>query len=135
VQNLWITFIFIVSFLIDMSHIINKLLGRDDESESHSQSHSSHGKTETHTSTSAGGSERHSQRQNGGGAQIIEGRTVQHEGVNIKSTISSDASSTVSMVNQQKLNDLVSKLGLLSLLLTHFSPFIFSSRFDSYPNR
>jgi hypothetical protein len=100
-----------------MSHIINKLLGRDDEPENRSQSSNSHGKTETHTSTSTGGSEKNSHRQNGGGGQIIEGRTVQHEGVNIKSTISSDTSSTVSMANQKKLSDLVSKLGLPLLLI------------------
>jgi hypothetical protein len=100
-----------------MSHIINKLLGRDDEPETRSQSHNSHGKTEINTSTSAGGSEKHSHRQNNGGGQIIEGRTVQHEGVNIKSTISSDTSSTVSMVNQKRLSDLVSKLGLPLLLI------------------
>ena len=45
------------------------------------------------------------------GGPVVEGRTVQHDGVNIKSSISSDVSSTVSVANQQKLNDLVSKLG------------------------
>ena len=45
------------------------------------------------------------------GAHLTEGRTVQHGDVNVKSTISSDVSSTVSIANQQKLNDLVSRLG------------------------
>lgn len=113
-----------------MSHIINKLLGRDDEAESRS-----HGKMETHTSSSISGNEKQMQRQSNGTGQVIEGRTVEHEGVNIKSTISSDARSTVSMVNQRKLNDLISKLGLS--LLSHSFPisiFIFSFRFNSYTN-
>lgn len=81
-----------------MTSIINKLLGRDDDSESHSSSH----KTETSASTHGNAN---------GAGHGTETRTVQHEGVNIKSTISSDAQSTVSMANQQKLNDLVTKLG------------------------
>jgi len=93
-----------------MSHLINKLLGREDDSESHSQSQSHSSKTETHTSAGGGG-ERNVQRQNSSGGQVSEGRTVQHEGVNIKSTISSDTNSTVSLANQQKLNELVTKLG------------------------
>lgn len=96
-----------------MSHLINKLLGRDDESASHS--HSSESKHETHTSVQS----KRIRRENQTlltvfvslGKPVVEGRTVQHEGVNIKSTVSSDVSSTVSMANQQKLNDLVSKLG------------------------
>jgi len=75
-----------------MSHIIDKIFGKGD-SESHS--HSSHTKTETNSSN----------------GQVMEGRTVQHGDVNVKSTISSDATSTVSMANQNKLNNLVSKLG------------------------
>jgi len=90
-----------------MSTFINKLLGRDDESESHS--HSSHHKTETSTSSTDG--QKHIHKQNSSGDQVIDGRTVQHEGVNIKSSISSDVTSTVSMANQRKLNDLVTKLG------------------------
>jgi len=89
----------------NMSHLINKLLGREDDSGSHSSS----SKTETSSSSTSG--DKHIQRQNSGGGQVTEGRTVQHEGVNIKSTISSDASSTVSMANQQKLDSLVSQLG------------------------
>jgi len=76
----------------NMSHIIDKIFGKGD-SESHS--HSSHTKTETNSSN----------------GQVMEGRTVQHGDVNVKSTISSDATSTVSMANQNKLNNLVSKLG------------------------
>lgn len=86
-----------------MTSLINKLLGREDESDSHSSST----KTETHTSASSGGV----QRQNSSGGQSGNVHTVQHEGVSIKSTVSSDLNSTVSMANQQKLNDLVTKLG------------------------
>lgn len=45
------------------------------------------------------------------GTNITEERTVQHGDVNVKSKISTDGKSTVSMANQQKLNDLVSRLG------------------------
>jgi len=85
-----------------MSHIINKLLGRETESDSHSSSTA----TETHTSASSG-----SEQKNSAGGQNSQSHTVQHEGVNIKSTISSDIDSTVSIANQKRLNDLVSKLG------------------------
>ena len=88
-----------------MSHIIDKLLGR--EGESHSQS--SHTKTESHTSVSAGTRVTDEKQNNGG--QENENHTVQHEGVNIKSTVSSDIKSTVSMENQNRLNELVTKLG------------------------
>jgi hypothetical protein len=87
-----------------MSHLINKLLGKD-ETQSHSngiQSSSVTGSPKDDSKTT---------NTSAGGQVITEGRTVQHGGVNIKSTISSDAKSTVSMANQQKLNDLVSKLG------------------------
>jgi hypothetical protein len=108
-----------------MSHIINKLLGREDESGSNS--HSS--KTETSTSSSTG---EKIVRQNSSGAQTSEPRTVQYEGVNIKSTVSSDASSTVSMVNQKRLNDLISKLGLYFSFNSSFSHRkIFSFRFNT----
>jgi hypothetical protein len=97
-----------------MSHLINKLLGREDESKSHTHAA---GACEGETcSTSTSGGAKHSHKDSktvhtSAGGHTVEGRTVQHEGVNIKSTISSDASSTVSMANQQKLNDLVSRLG------------------------
>ena len=96
-----------------MASIINKLLGRDDDSESHSSSHKTEVKTSAHGSSK--------------GDNVTETHAVQHEGVNIKSTISSDAKSTVSMVNQQKLNDLVTKLGMsldviLFFFILFFSP-------------
>lgn len=90
-----------------MTSIINKILGRDEDSETHSSSHKTEVKTTAH-----GQSHGHSK-----GDNVTETHAVQHEGVNIKSTISSDAKSTVSMVNQQKLNDLVTKLGLSSDVL------------------
>jgi hypothetical protein len=102
-----------------MSHLINKLLGREDESTTQANAAAAaaaacEGET---CSTSTSGGAKHSHKHDSktvntnAGGHTVEGRTVQHEGVNIKSTISSDASSTVSMANQQKLNDLVSKLG------------------------
>jgi len=93
-----------------MASIINKLLGREDESESGSQSHQSYEKSETSTSATSGDTKQ-VQRQNSGGGQNSSTRTVQHEGVNIKSTISSDNSSSVSLASQQKLTDLVTRLG------------------------
>lgn len=86
-----------------MTSIINKILGRDEDSESHSSSHKTEVKTSAHG---------HSHGSNKGD-NVTETHAVQHEGVNIKSTISSDAKSTVSMANQQKLSDLVTKLGRL----------------------
>ena len=104
-----------------MTSIINKLLGRDDESHSHSSSQSSESSSTAHAQ--AHGS-------SDAAARGTESRTVQHEGVNIKSTISSDAQSTVSMANQQKLNDLVTKLGqsFVSSSPSFFSYLALSSR-------
>jgi len=99
-----------------LASIINKLLGKDDDkshSHSHSQtqSHSSDAKSESGTCSTSGQKCDSKGMNTCAGGQIIEGRTVQHDGVNIKSTISSDTSSTVSMANQQRLTDLVSRLG------------------------
>lgn len=111
-----------------MTSIINKILGRDDESHSHSTSHnteSSTTRTHAHGNTDAA-------------AQNTETRTVQHEGVNIKSTVSSDVQSTVSLANQQKLKDLVTKLGQSALSLSSscfLSYVVLSSRFHTYSNR
>lgn len=96
-----------------MASIINKLLGKDTES---SHEH----KTETKCadgscSTTVTGGEKHGNKQDSksGNTQSdnSDTRTVQRDGVNIKSTISTDGSSSVSLVNQQKLSDLVAKLG------------------------
>jgi len=88
-----------------MSHLINKLLGREDEHESHT------GTVIKTQAGSTGSSSTGVQRQNSSGGTVVEGRTVERDGVNIRSTVSSDAVSTVSMANQQKLSDLVSRLG------------------------
>lgn len=89
-----------------MSNFINKILGREEETESHSG---------VVIKTQAGGAgksgDSRTESTSSAGSHTSEGRTVQRDGVNITSTVSSDATSSVSMVNQQKLNDLVSKLG------------------------
>ncbi|CAF3424116.1 unnamed protein product [Rotaria sp. Silwood1] len=97
-----------------MNQFINKLLGKDDE---HCHSHKSDVKCDNETCNSLilGGEKLGCKTDNkpiniNTDEQIIEGRTIQHDGVNIKSTVSSDVSSTVSIANQQKLTDLVSKL-------------------------
>jgi len=85
-----------------MTSIINKILGKDDDKHSHStHSHSSDVKCSSDTCAKTAT----------GGAHTVEGRTVQHEGVNIKSTVTSDVSSSVQLANQQKLTDLLSRLG------------------------
>lgn len=43
--------------------------------------------------------------------QCTRGNAAQHEGVTVKSTVSSDSSSTVSISNQQRLDEIISKLG------------------------
>ncbi|CAF4594054.1 unnamed protein product [Rotaria sp. Silwood1] len=98
----------------EMNQFINKLLGKDDE---HCHSHKSDEKCESETCNSLilGGEKLGCKTDNkpiniNTDEHIIEGRTIQHDGVNIKSTVSSDVSSTVSIANQQKLTDLVSKL-------------------------
>jgi hypothetical protein len=85
-----------------MSHIINKILGREEETERHSGT-----VIRTEMGSSSGDKKRTE------GDQSSETRTVQRDGVNIKSTVSSDTTSTVSMINQQKINELVTKLGKL----------------------
>lgn len=89
-----------------MSQILDKLLGRDHDS----QSHSSSTKTETHTSVDTGSRATDEKHHNADG-QTIASHTVQHEGVNIKSSVSSDLKSTVSIENQNRINELVTKLG------------------------
>lgn len=98
-----------------MASIINKLLGKDTESE-HTQKTDT--KCESGTcSTSVTGGEKHGVKTESstGGARGAndnsQTHTVQRDGVNIKSTISTEGSSSVSLANQQKLSDLVSKLG------------------------
>lgn len=96
-----------------MSNFINKILGRDEETEHHSAT-----VIKTHT----GDKSAHSN--NSAGGQSSEVHQVQRDGVNIKSTVSSDSVSTVSMANQQKLNDLVSKLGKFPLINFFLSIFL-----------
>jgi phage host-nuclease inhibitor protein Gam len=88
-----------------MSNFINKILGKD-ETESHSG---------VVIKTQAGGptrtNETHVQGQTDSGTITVDSRTTQHDGVNITSTVSSDVASSISMTNQQKINDLVRKLG------------------------
>ncbi len=105
-----------------MSHLLNKLFGRD-ESESQSQTQS---ENEIRSSSVTGSQNQDSRttHTSTGGQVTTEGTVVQRDGVNIKSTISSDASSTVSLANQQKLNELVTKLGSL-LILFNYSLYIF----------
>jgi hypothetical protein len=90
-----------------MSNFINKILGKD-ETESHSG---------VIIKTQAGGptrtNETHVQGQTDAGFVAVDSRTTQRDGVNITSTVSSDVASTISMSNQQKINDLVKKLGEL----------------------
>ncbi|CAF2418541.1 unnamed protein product [Rotaria sp. Silwood2] len=100
-----------------MSNFLNKLLGKDGESTSHSCSHKADVKCESGTcSTSITGGEKLGRKSDdeivniNTDEQVIEGRTVQREGVNIKSIVSSDIISNVAIANQQKLNDLISKL-------------------------
>jgi len=89
-----------------MSNFINKILGRDDETESHSGV-----VIKTQAGGSAKSTDKHTEEQSGSGTRVTDSRTVQRDGVNIKSTVSSDVASSVSMANQQKLNNLVSQLG------------------------
>jgi len=122
-----------------MSHIINKLLGRDDEHHTKTDE----AKIETEKShASATGGEHHGKKIEGEihtttlhnennpntktvhtsiGGQTTEGRAVQRDGVNVKSTISSDGSSTVSLANQQKLNELISRLGSTHSQIDNYS--------------
>lgn len=101
-----------------MTSIINKLLGKDHDND---HSHKSETKCESGTCSTTV-SAAHKQ----GAAKVSECNTstctrntgtesethaVQRDGVNIKSTISTEGNSTVSLANQQKLVDLVSKLG------------------------
>jgi len=88
-----------------MTSIINKLLGKDDDKHSH-DSHS-----HTHESKSQSGSVSSATTNTSTGGGVVEGRVVERDGVNIRSTVSSDTSSTVQLANQQKLNDLVTRLG------------------------
>jgi len=88
-----------------MSNFINKILGKE-ETESHSGviiKTQAVGPTKT--------TDTHLQGQNGSGTVSVDSRTVQRDGVNITSTVSSDVASSVSMANQQKLGDLIKKLG------------------------
>lgn len=98
-----------------MASIINKLLGKDTE---HEHTQKTEVKCEGGTcSTSVTGGEKHGTKtecstgKGHGACDNSDTHTVQRDGVNIKSTISTDGSSTVSLANQQKLTDLVSKLG------------------------
>ncbi|CAF0771638.1 unnamed protein product [Rotaria sordida] len=113
-----------------MSNFFTKLLGKDDDSTNHSHSHKGDVKCESETcGTSITGGEKHGRKSDSTiintntDKQVIEGRTTQHEGVNVKSTVSSDVSSSVTIANQQQLNDLISKISL-----TH-------SEINDYANR
>lgn len=101
-----------------MSSIINKLLGKDDDKHHGTHAHSQDVKcssgtcsTTTTTGGEACGTKCDSKNINTCAGSSIqgEGRTV--DGVNIKSTVTSDTSSTVQLANQQKLTELVSRLG------------------------
>lgn len=108
-----------------MTSIINKILGKDHEHDqtrkteikcedgSCSKTVTGAHKKECKTSCTSG--EKCDQKMECkttcAGGETCETRTVQRDGVNIKSTISSDGASTVSLANQQKLTDLVTKLG------------------------
>ncbi|CAF1308291.1 unnamed protein product [Adineta steineri] len=123
-----------------MSSIINKLLGKDHDdhhkketkvetetsqkTETCNKSGGTCTKTETKCeggtcATSTIGGEKCGQKaecasissNNRTGGQNTESHSVQRDGVNIKSTVHTEGTSTVSMANQQKLTDLVSKLG------------------------
>jgi hypothetical protein len=105
-----------------MTSIINKLLGKDDDKHLHgTHSHSHDVKCEsgtcststTHSSTGgkAFRAKSDSKSINSSSGGVCEGRTIERDGVNIRSTVSSDSSSTVQLANQQKLNDLVTRLG------------------------
>jgi len=99
-----------------MSAIINKLLGRDDETE-HSRKNGTKSGSVTLTTSITGGEKCGNKQECKTGTcetcgPTLESRTIQRDGVNIKSTIStSEGNSSVSFINQQKLNDLVTKLG------------------------
>ena len=111
-----------------MTSIINKLLGKDHEHD-HAQSQKTEVKCEDgsckttvsgvhnkESKTSCTSGEKCDQKieckTKGAGGETCETRTVQRDGVNIKSTISSDGSSSISLENKQKLTDLVTKLGM-----------------------
>ncbi|UJR33012.1 hypothetical protein I4U23_020472 [Adineta vaga] len=94
-----------------MTSIINKLLGKDNE-----HAHKTEVKCESGScSTTLTGGEKCGTKQECkteiAHGETCESRTVQRDGVNIKSTISTDGKSTLSLANQQKLTDLVTKLG------------------------
>jgi hypothetical protein len=99
-----------------MASIINKLLGKDeDKTHSHSKD------VKCSSCTSATSCEKHDQKQ--------ESRTMYGEGVTVKSTVSSDSSSTVSLANQQKLNNLMAQLSK-SINVEDFS--LISFLFDNF---
>lgn len=87
-----------------MASIINKLLGKD-----HEHAHKTEVKCQDGTcSTTITGGEKCGKKQD---CAKGECHTVQRDGVNIKSTVSTDGSSSIQLINQQKITDLVSKLG------------------------
>ncbi|CAF1400844.1 unnamed protein product [Adineta steineri] len=125
-----------------MASIINKLLGKDHETDHHKKDTkvetSTSQKTETcdkngatctktetkceggTCATSTIGGDKYGQKaecasissnNRTGSGQNTESHSVQRDGVNIRSTVQTEGTSTVSMANQQKLTDLVSKLG------------------------
>ena len=106
-----------------MSSIINKILGKNDDSHHHHHHHgTSHG-PDAVTTTVTG--EKHGDNHDStttttvadNGPTVNENGHVMHgDGVTVRSTVSSDTKSTVSMKNQQKLSNLLSKLGKSSSL-------------------
>lgn len=85
-----------------MSKFIDKLFGHDDEKKTtaavRQETHQATGTTSTHAATSS--------TQN-----AAMGAAHQRDGVNVRSTVTSDSSSSISLANQQRLTDLVTQLG------------------------
>jgi len=75
-----------------MSNFVNKLFGKHDE----------HGtvRQETHQTSATSGTH-----------AAAQDRLSQHDGVSVRSTVTSDSTSSVSLANQQRLTDLVTQLG------------------------
>lgn len=93
-----------------MSHIINKILGKDDDSKIHSHVHKADVKCDSETCHPVPSFEKGTDRIIN---PTVEGRVVERDGVDIKSTVSSDVSSSISLANRQRMDELVSQLGML----------------------
>ena len=76
----------LITFLVEMTSLMNKIFGKDEDSHSNGEKHTN-------------------------GTQGTDGRTVQYGDVLVKSTITSDNTSCVTLANQQRIADLVTQLG------------------------